>query len=141
MPFQALRVECCYDYPDDPCDVCTKDGKKHTLKPNEEVDYDDSTFTCAEVNNFLSPFESSSPQCSDVKDLAFGTCCFDRCSLCGEGARLDADVLVDFDGEDGTCADIESGLFQELVIDGTENCTSARTLHYDACCFEIVSEE
>ena len=65
-----------------------------------------------------------------------------RCE--GFGVRhllLDADVLVDFDGEDGTCADIESGLFQERVIDGTENCTSARTLHYDACCFEIVSEE
>mmetsp|Transcript_40864 Transcript_40864/g.73652 ORF Transcript_40864/g.73652 Transcript_40864/m.73652 type:complete len:141 (-) Transcript_40864:238-660(-) len=70
-----FQGECCYDYPDDPCDVCTKDGKEHTLNPNE-VDYDDSTFTCAEVNNFLSPFESSSPQCSDVKDLAFDTCCW-----------------------------------------------------------------
>ena len=48
---------------------------------------------------------------------------------------------MDVDGEDGMCADIESGLFQERVIDGTENYTLARTLHYDDCCFEIVSEE
>jgi len=136
----GFQGECCYDYPDDPCDVCTKGEKKHTLMPNEEVEYGDSSFTCAEVNNFLSPFESSSDQCSEVKDMAFDSCCFDRCSLCGEGARLDAEVIVDVDGEDGTCADIESGLFQERVVDGAENCTQARSLHYDACCFEIPSE-
>ena len=48
---------------------------------------------------------------------------------------------MDVDGEDGMCADIESGLFQERVIDGTENRILAKTLHYDAYCFEIVSEE
>ena len=137
-----------YDYPTDPCDVCTKDGKKHTLMPNEEVEYEGAAFSCAEVNNFLSPFESSSNQCTEVKDMAFGTCCFDRCSLCGQGARLDPEVLVELEveGEDGemkteqgTCADIESGLFQERTTDGSEECTEARSLHYDACCFEIVS--
>lgn len=132
--------ECCYDYPTDPCDICTKNGKKHALIPNEEVEYEGSNFTCAEVNNFLSPFESSSSQCSEVIDLAFDACCFDRCSLCGVGARLDADVLVDIDGEQGSCASIESNLFQNETTDGSEECTEARTLHYDSCCFEIVSE-
>jgi hypothetical protein len=132
--------ECCYDYPSDPCDICTKNGKKNALIPNEEIEYEGSNYTCAEVNNFLSPFESSSSQCSEVIDLAFDVCCFDRCSLCGVGARIDADVLVDIDGEQGTCASIESGLFQNQTTDGSEECTEARTLHYDACCFEIVSE-
>ena len=132
--------ECCYDYPTDPCDICTKDGKKYALIPNEEVEYEGSNFTCAEVNNFLSPFESTSSQCSEVVDLAFDACCFDRCSLCGVGARLDADVLVDIDGEQGTCASIESNLFQNQTTDGSEECTETRSLHYDSCCFEIVSE-
>jgi chitinase len=132
--------ECCFDYPTDPCDVCTIDGKRQTLVPNGEIEYDGATFTCAEVNNFLSPFESSAKQCSEVKGLASDTCCFDRCSLCGEGARLDPEILVELeDGEQGTCADIESGLFQERVVDSSEECTMARTLHYDACCFEIPS--
>ena len=129
--------ECCYEYPNNPCDLCTKGDKKFTLMPGEEVDFDGSTFTCAEVNNFLSPFESNSKQCSEARDSGFESCCFDRCSLCGNGARLDAEILIDIDGETGTCADIEAGLFQEKVETGAENCTLARTLHYDACCFEI----
>ena len=139
-----FRNECCYDFPTDPCDVCTKDGKKHTLMPGEEVEYNGSTFTCAEVNNFLSPFESTTKQCTEVQELSFDTCCFDRCSLCGQGARLDAEVLVEIEGEDGeteqgSCADIESGLFQGRTADNSKECTETRTLHYDACCFEIVS--
>lgn len=141
----GYKSECCYDFPTDPCDVCTVDGKKHTLMPSEEVEYEGSTFTCAEVLNFLSPFESSSDQCMEVKDLSFDTCCFDRCSLCGEGARLDAEVLVDIEGgedgetEQGSCADVESGLFQDRTTENAEECIEARTLHYDACCFEIPS--
>ncbi|KAL9184576.1 hypothetical protein ACHAXT_012546 [Thalassiosira profunda] len=132
--------ECCYDFPDDPCDVCMDEGgKKHTLMPNEDVDYEGSTYTCSEVNNFLSPFDSASDQCRQVKGLAFEDCCFDRCSLCGEGARLDPDVLVEIDGDRGTCADVESGLFQQKVVDSSAECTDARSLHYDACCFEIPS--
>ena len=141
-----FKSECCYDFPTNPCDVCTSnDGKKHTLMPSEEVEYDGSTFSCAEVNNFLSPFESTSDQCMEVKELSFETCCFDRCSLCGQGARLDPEVLVEIEsGEDGeteqgSCADIESGLFQSKTTDSSTECTEARTLHYDACCFEIVS--
>ena len=133
--------ECCYDYPSDPCDICTKNGKKYALIPNEEIEYEGSNFTCAEVNNFLSPYESTSNQCSEVIDLAFDACCFDRCSLCGVGARLDADVLVDIEGEQGSCSSIESGLFQNKTTDGSDECTEARTLHYDSCCFEIVSNE
>ena len=156
-----FQNECCYDYPDDPCDVCTDDGKKLTLMPNEEVEYEGSTFTCAEVNNFLSPFESSSKQCAEVKGLGKDTCCFDRCSLCGEGARLDPEVLVELPPEEeeggearklfpvrprkrkletGTCADIESSLFQDKVVNGDEKCTEKKSLYYDSCCFEIVSE-
>lgn len=132
--------ECCYTYPEDPCDVCSKGGKKLTLMPAEEVEYDGSTYTCAEVNNFVSPFESSSSQCSDAQDVGFDTCCFDRCSLCGSGARLDFDVFVDIDGEQGTCADIEAGLFQDKVTAEDENCTISRSLHYDTCCFEIPAD-
>jgi hypothetical protein len=133
--------DCCYDYPNDPCDVCTKDGKRHTLVPVGEIEYQGTTFSCSEVNNFLSPFESTSQQCTNVKGLAFDTCCFDRCSLCGEGARLDSEVLVDINGEQGTCADIESALFQEKITDGGQNCTLARSLFYDSCCWDIVSED
>jgi hypothetical protein len=53
---------------------------------------------------------------------------------------MDPEVLVEVDGDTGTCADINAGLFQERVIDGSENCTEARSLHYDACCFQIPSE-
>lgn len=136
----SFREDCCYDYPEEPCDICTIGEKKLTLMPAEEVDYDGSTLTYAEVNNFLSPFEASSEQCTEVKQLASDICCFDRCSLCGDGARLDPEILVDINGEDGTCQDVEAGLFQDQVVTGTENCTLAKTLHYDACCFEIVSE-
>ena len=86
-----FECECCYKYPDDPCDIRTKDGQKNTLMPNEQVEYDGSNFTCAEVNNFISPFESTSSQCTVVKDLSFDSCCFDRCSLCRE------DVLVEIE--------------------------------------------
>ncbi|KAL7554368.1 hypothetical protein ACHAWF_017809 [Thalassiosira exigua] len=30
-------------------------------------------------------------------------------------------------------------MFQERVVDSSEECTMARTLHYDACCFDIPS--
>lgn len=113
-----------------------------------------------EVNNFLSPFESASSQCSEVRDLSFESCCFDRCSLCGEGSRMDPDVLAEpLEKEGGnenedrvrflqeesaplklsTCGDIESSLFQEKTTDGSETCNAARAIHYDSCCFKIVS--
>jgi hypothetical protein len=92
-----------------------------------------------------------SSQCTEVKDMAFDTCCFNRCSLCGEGSRLDPDVLVEIDDEEGSegeegskqgkCSDIESNLFQVKTTDGSEECNEARSLHYDSCCFKIVSEE
>jgi len=131
--------ECCYTYPNDPCDICNSDGKKLTLMPAGEVEFDGSSFTCAEVNNFLSPFEASSKQCLEAKGKTMEGCCFDRCSLCGTGARLDSEVIIDVDGEDSTCAAVESSLFNEKVTDGAENCTSARSLYYDSCCFEIPS--
>jgi len=157
-----FESECCYVYPDDPCDICSKDGKKHTLMPDEAIEYDGSNFTCAEVNNFLSPFESASSQCLEVRDLSFESCCFDRCSLCGEGSRMDPDVLAEpLEKEGGdenedrfrflqeesaplklsTCGDIESSLFQEKTTDGSETCNAARAIHYDSCCFKIVSNK
>ena len=131
--------ECCYTYPNDPCDICNNDGKRLTLMPADEVEFNGSTFTCAEVSNFVSPFETLSNQCQEAQGIAKEGCCFDRCSLCGNGARLDRDVIVDVDGEDSTCADIESGLFNGKVEDGAEECTSVRSLHYDSCCFETPS--
>ena len=130
--------ECCYTYPDDPCNICDKDYLL-TLMPADEVEFNGSTFSCGEVSNFVSPFESTSTQCMEAQALATDGCCFDRCSLCGNGARLDRDVIVDVDGEQMTCADIESDLFNGKVEVGTGNCTSARSLHYDSCCFEIPS--
>ncbi len=129
--------ECCYTYPNDPCNICNTDGDPLTLMPAEEVEFNGSTFTCAEVSNFVSPFETSSNQCVEAQGLAAESCCFDRCSLCGNGARLDRDVIVNVDGDESTCADIEAGLFNEKIDDGSENCTSVRSLHYDSCCFEI----
>ena len=83
----SFGEECCYKYPSNPCDLCMKGDKKFTLMPAEEVDYDGSTFTCAEVNNFLSLFESTNTGFSEAQDAAFDTCCFDRCALCGKGAQ------------------------------------------------------
>jgi len=133
----AHGSDCCYDYPDDPCDLCSKDGKKYTLLPAAESEYDGAELACAEINNLMAPFEASSKQCSAAQEAAFDSCCFDRCSLCGEGARLDFDVMINVDGETGTCGDIEAGLFQDEVTNGNENCTMARSLHYDSCCFKI----
>ena len=130
-------AECCYGYPNNPCDVCTSGGRTLTLMPEEEVEFDGTTYTCAEVNNFVSVFDETSTQCDVAVSSRADSCCFDRCSLCGSGARLDFDVFIDMDGEEQTtCADIEAGLLQEKVTTDNENCTTTRTL-YDDHCFEI----
>jgi hypothetical protein len=109
-----FESKCCYEYPDDPCNICAKDGKKNTLMPNEETEYEGSNFTCAEVNNFVSEFESTSSHRMEVTDMAFDSCCFIWCSLCGEGSRLDPYVPVEIEGEDG----IEGGDREESTKEG-----------------------
>ena len=132
--------ECCYDFPENPCDICTSGEQRLTLMPAEELEFDGSTYTCAEVNNFVSVFDSDSMQCDVAVSAGADLCCFDRCSLCGAGARLDFDVFVEIDGETATCADIEAGLLQEKVTVDNENCTETKSLYYDSCCFEIPND-
>lgn len=132
--------DCCYEFPDNPCNICTSGDRSLTLMPTEELEFDGSTYTCAEVNNFVSVFDGDSMQCGVAVSAGSDLCCFDRCSLCGTGARLDFDVFIDIDGEQSTCADIESKLLQEKVEANDENCTDTRSLYYDSCCFEIPND-
>lgn len=58
-----------------------------TLLWGNTVDYDGKNLTCGVIDNMLNAESNDSPLCMSEKDLYFDSCCFDKCSLCGETSK------------------------------------------------------
>ncbi|KAL9188929.1 hypothetical protein ACHAXT_011419 [Thalassiosira profunda] len=134
----AYRETCCYqpiDYSTPACSLCKHGDAWYDINGDVEVYFEGSNRTCTEVSNSLfRKFEDDSGFCNAAKAEYFPSCCFAKCDLC-QGAQLDANVEVAYDGDPATCLELGLRFAADIVMEGSEECNAARQILYEPCCY------
>ena len=127
---------CCYDAPDVPCVLCTEGAVRKEL----QVDFNGDTESCEQVANFLgNRANNGTEECAASKAEFQDFCCFDKCSICGDGEKIDWDAYVDFDGKEGvSCGSFDWYFASNAIEEGTEQCTDLQLAYRETCCYEPI---
>jgi len=100
-----------------------------------EVAYLGSTTTCEGLSNYLgSREEQQSQACQAASEEHSEDCCYERCSLCGEG-KADWETFVQYEGQSIACGDFEWILRGKNVESGSEKCDAVKDEFFDKVCF------
>lgn len=157
----SYKSECCYAYPTYPCGLCHKGEKRdamllavdsswvsyynlinHDSRPGNDtltllwantVEREEKNVTCGVIDNMLNAEPNDSVMCQTERDLYFDTCCFDKCSLCGE-KQLAWDYIVDTEAE-RTCGQIEAEFTANEIYTTSNECKETKADFSDICCF------
>ena len=109
------------------------------LNGDSMVYFEGFTKSCTEVSNSLyRKQEDVSGFCDAARTEYFSSCCFEMCDLC-QGAQLDANVEVMYNGTATTCLKIGLAFAADIVMAGSEECGAARESLYEPCCYSIPS--
>lgn len=128
--------DCCYTFPTNACGLC-KRGNTTSLLWSEEVEHEGKNVTCGVLDNILNAEDDGSPTCTTTRDALFDSCCFDKCSLCGN-AQLAWDFVIDDQQNSDsakTCGDIEALFAADAVTSTSNECASSQEAYQDICCF------
>ena len=109
-----------------------------TLLWANTVDYNGKNVTCGIIDNMLNTESDESPLCMSNKDVFFDSCCFDKCSLCGE-KQLAWDFIIDTKAE-MTCSQIEARLTANEVYTTSNECKEVKEDFHDICCYITPSD-
>lgn len=121
--------DCCYEKPESPCRICPGDN----LGVNKEasVNYLGTETTCESLSNYLgSREEQQGTVCQAATSDHSEDCCFERCSLCGDG-KADWETFVNYDQKSIACGDFEWILRGKNVADGSDECNAVKDQFYD----------
>lgn len=139
----AFGNTCCYepiDYSTAACSLCKKGEAWYDINGEALVYFEGSNKTCTEVSNSLfRKAEDDSGFCDAARTEYFSSCCFEKCDLC-QGAQLDANVEVAYDGIALTCLEIGLRFAADVVMDGSEECNAARQILFEPCCYSNPSD-
>lgn len=141
LNFRAQYFDkCCYAKPSGVgCDLCDTeiDGPWHDIQENINVEFDGDDISCADLSNKIrTRFEPSSAQCTDIKNTHFESCCFQRCSLCGD-SNLDWEATVYFSGEEVLCHELDSKIFvEEGISSDSSRCEMSQNFYAGTCCIQ-----
>ncbi len=120
---------CCFDKPENPCRICP--GDNLGVDKEASVNYLGTDTTCDSLSNYLgSREEQQGDVCQTASSDHSGDCCFERCSLCGDG-KADWETFVMFEGQSIACGDFEWILRGKSVADGSEQCSAVKDEFYD----------
>jgi hypothetical protein len=129
----AHSSECCYSYPTYPCGLCQQGNDTLTLLWANTVEHNGKNITCGIIDNMLNAEPNDSELCMSEKDSYFDSCCFDKCSLCGE-KYLAWDFVVDTEAEQ-TCGQIEAEFTANEIYTTSSECKSMKEDFQDICCY------
>jgi hypothetical protein len=102
--------------------------------------FEGSNKTCTEVSNSLyRKAEDVSGFCDAARTEYFSSCCFDKCDLC-QGAQLDANVEVAYNGTATTCLKLGLDFAADIVMEGSKECGAAREILYEPCCYKTPTD-
>jgi len=134
----AFGETCCYeqiDYSIPACSLCKKGEAWYDTNGDVLVYFEGSNKTCTEVSNSLfRKAEDDSGFCDAARTEYFSSCCFEKCDLC-QGAQLDANVEVAYNGTAATCLELGLRFAADIVMEGSEECNAAREILFEPCCY------
>jgi len=130
--------KCCYTRPAGAgCDLCdTGPGSPwHDTRQDKNVEFDGDEISCVDLQNKgRQRFEPSGQQCADLKNNFMSSCCFEKCSLCGD-TNLNWEASVYFSGEEVLCHELDSKIFVEEGISAdSQRCEMSRSFYAGNCC-------
>ena len=129
---------CCYepiDYSVAACSLCKRGEAWYDINGDVEVYFEGSNKTCTEVSNSLfRKAEDDSGFCDAARNEYFSSCCFAKCDIC-QGANLDANVEVAYDGTPATCLELGLRFAADVIMDDSEECDEARQVLFEPCCY------
>ena len=139
----VYRETCCYEplnYSTPACSLCKKGEEWFDLNSDVIVLFEGSNKTCTEVSNSLyRKAEDVSGFCDAARTEYFSSCCFDKCDLC-QGAQLDANVEVAYNGTATTCLKLGLDFAADIVMEGSKECGAAREILYEPCCYKTPTD-
>lgn len=129
--------DCCYTFPTNACGLCKQGNITQNLLWSVEVDVEGKNVTCGVLDNMLNAEEDGSSTCSSTREAHFESCCFDKCSLCGN-AQLAWDFVIDENSESAkTCGEIDAVFAADAIISSSDECASTKAKYQDTCCFTL----
>jgi hypothetical protein len=134
---------CCYEpinYTVPACALCKKGEEWLDINGDAVVYFEGSNKTCTQVSNSLyRKAEDSSGFCDAARTEYFTSCCFDKCDIC-QGAQLDANVEVEYMGNASTCLELSLLFATHVIIEGSNDCNSAREVLFEPCCYQTPTD-
>ena len=132
--------KCCYTKPAGVgCNICDTDieGSWHEIRETVNVEFDGDSTSCADLSNKISTrFEPDSAQCIDTKNEYFESCCFQKCSICGD-SNLDWEATVYFSGEVTLCHELDGKIFvEEEIASDSRRCEMSQSFYTATCCIQ-----
>ena len=120
---------CCYEKPETPCRICP--GDNAGVNKEVSVNYLGTDTTCDSLSNYLgSREEQQGDKCLKASADHAGDCCYERCSLCGNG-KADWETFVSYEGQSIACGDFEWILRGKSVAADSDQCTAVKDEFYD----------
>jgi len=132
---------CCYAKPtgDTGCNLCNGrvDEPWHDTRQTVTVEFGGYETSCPDlVNKMSTRLDPSSAQCTDAKNEHFESCCFERCSICGN-SNLDWEATVFFSGEEVLCHELDREIVvEEEIAAGSSRCEMSQSFYAESCCIE-----
>jgi hypothetical protein len=125
---------CCFDKPETPCRICA--GDNAGVSKDVSVNYLGTETTCESLSNYLgSREEQEGETCKSASADHSEKCCFEQCSLCGEG-KADWETFVTFEGQSISCGDFEWILRGKSVAVGSDQCIAVKNEFSEKCCYD-----
>lgn len=125
--------DCCYEKPENPCRVCP-DENNMAVNKDASVIYLGTETTCESLSNYLgSREEHQGKACNAATSTHSETCCYERCSLCGEG-KADWETFVSYEDRSIACGDFDWILRNDNVEAESDQCSAVREEYYDKVC-------
>ena len=118
-----------------PCNVCLRNHIHHELNSEAVVEYKGSSISCLDLNSLLARNEfETSDTCSKTQSELFESCCYEKCSLCGDKS-LRWDSTVKFNDQIISCHELGSMFTLGTVREGSDQCDAIQSTYSSDCCY------
>ena len=118
-----------------PCNVCLRNHIHHELNSEAVIEYKGSSISCLDLNSILARNEfESSETCSETQSELFESCCYEKCSLCGDKS-LRWDSTVKFNDQIISCHELGSMFTLGTVREGSDQCDAIQSTYSSSCCY------
>ena len=117
------------------CNICKRNGIRHELKSEVFIEHKGIKLSCLDLNSILAKNEvDQSDLCLSTQSILFDSCCYEKCSLCGDRS-LQWDKTVVHNGQILSCEEMESMFTLGSIWEDSQECYGMQSAYSGSCCF------